>query len=206
MRKKMLSLLLVAVLTCSVCACGSKAQGQEENSNTKAEENSTTEVKLGDTVKTDIIEFSLTRVEFADKLKYATFSSLTKPDKEYLLPTELEQSNPVFVAKDGETFLSYSFSLKYLGKEELEVPTDMNIIANYNNGYKFETYSQAYMWSDYVQIQEMTKLKPLDPEGEGRGCMKVPFEVRDNEENSLSITVSIPNGDGTNSDYTYVIR
>lgn len=199
--KKTISLLMALVLCLSLCACGGE-------SNTSSADNTPTaqELSIGDIITTDIIEFSLTRVEFADQLKHTTFSTGQQPDTEYMLPTTEYQSNKTFVADEGYTFLSYSYSLKYTGKEEIEVETAMGISADYNNGYTFEVWSDAYMWSNYISIDGDTKLKPLDPPGEGRGCMKVPEEVSTNSTVPLKINISIPNGDGSTTDAVYIIR
>ena len=198
--KRVWCLLLSAVLMLSLTACG------EDNTSIDGDGEATTELSVGDTLTSDIIEFALTRVEFADQLKYASFSTGTPPDAEYMLPTDEPQSNNTFVADDGYTMLSYSYTLKYTGKEEIEVDTNMGITADYNDGYTFEVWSDAYMWGDYISIDGDTKLKPLDPQGEGRGCMKVPDEVADNTDAPLKITVSIPNADGSTVDAVYTIR
>ena len=197
--KKFLALMLSAVVMVSLTACGTESNNSDNGSTTN-------ELSVGDTLNSDIIEFTLTRVEFADQLKYASFSTGTPPDPEYMLPTDEPQSNGIFVADDGYTMLSYSYTLKYTGKEEIEVDTAMGITANYDDGYTIEVWSDAYMWSDYISTDGDTKLKPLDPQGEGRGCMKVPDEVADNTDKPLKITVSIPNGDGSTVDAVYTIR
>lgn len=197
--KKLLALMLSAVVMVSLTACGNESNNSDNDSTTN-------ELSVGDTLNSDIIEFTLTRVEFADQLKYASFSTGTPPDPEYMLPTDEPQSNSTFVADDGYTMLSYSYTLKYTGKEEIEVDTAMGITASYDDGYTFEVWSDAYMWSDYISTDGDTKLKPLDPQGEGRGCMKVPDEVADNTDKPLKITVSIPNGDGSTVDAVYTIR
>lgn len=192
--KKKITVLLVMSFVVLLTACSGESTSTVQ------------ELSVGDTVTTDIIQFSLTRVEFADQLKYASFSTGVKPDEEYMLPTDEHQSNKTFVADDGYKMLSYSYSLKYTGKEEIEVETAMGITANYNDDYNFKVWTDAYMWSDYISIDGTTLLRPLDPQGEGRGCMKVPAEVADNTNAPLKITVSVPNGDGTTVDAIYTVR
>lgn len=142
--KKLSTRLLAAALVLSLAACdgGSDTPSGGEDG-TEVEE-----LSIGDVITSDIIEFSLTRVEFAGQLKYASFSTGQKPDEEYMLPTEEVQSNKTFVADDGYKMLSYSYSLKYTGKEEIDVETAMGITADYNDGYTFEVWSDAYMWSN----------------------------------------------------------
>ena len=198
---------MIALCVCFLCACGGNEDGTGNNSSSGSEESvSIEELELGDVVSTDIMNFSLTRVEFADQLKHASFSSFTEPDKEYMLPTDIKQSNQTFVAKEGEKMLSYSYTIEFTGKEEYEFQTDMSITADYNNGYKFETWSCAYMWSSYVSLHDTTTLKPLGEAGEGRGCMRVPTEVATNDTAPLKLYVSVPNGDGTTTDVVYVVR
>mgnify|MGYP002541620729 FL=1 len=194
--KKLLALTLSAVFMVSLVACGS---GDTETPE---------ELSVGDTITTDIMEFTLTRVEFADRLKYAQFVSGQTPDQEYLLPIDEPQTNTsyTFEADDGYKLLSYSYTLNYTGKEEIEVETAMGISAVYDDGYTFEIATDAYLWSDFISIDGTTILHPLDPQGEGRGYMKVPSEVESNTAAPLKITVSIPNGDGSTVDAVYTIR
>ena len=83
--KKAISLLLVLVLTLSLCACGA-----EKNQSAATDESKT--YSLNETVSTDVVEFTLTRFEYAKMLKNASFQTGKAPDPEYLLPTEEEQS------------------------------------------------------------------------------------------------------------------
>ena len=194
--KKLLALMLSAAFMVSLAACG--------GGDTEASE----ELSISDTITTDIMEFTLTRVEFADRLKYAQFISGQTPDQEYLLPIDEPQTNTsyTFEADNGYKLLSYSYTLNYTGKEEIEVEAAMGISAVYDDGYTFEIASDAYLWSDYISIDGTTILHPLDPQGEGRGYMRVPSEVESNTAAPLKITVSIPNGDGSTVDAVYTIR
>ena len=194
MRKTLARFLTVALML-SLAACGGETETSEE-------------LSIGDTITTDILEFTLNRAEFADRLKYAQFVSGQTPDQEYLLPIDEPQTNTpyTFEADEGYKLLSYSYSLNYTGKEEIEVETAMGISAVYDDGYTFEISTDAYLWSDYISIDGTTILYPLDPPGEGRGYMKVPSEVESNTAAPLKITVSIPNGDGSTIDAVYIIR
>ena len=57
--KKFLALFLVVVLCFSLCACA----------------NDKTEYPVGSVVTTSVVEFSLSRFEYAEKLKNATFQT-----------------------------------------------------------------------------------------------------------------------------------
>ncbi len=207
--KALLSTLFLSIgLTLAACGTAQNASAESNdttNKNAAASEQQET-FSIGDTITTDLMEFTLTRIEFGAVLKNATFSTGQKPDEEYLLPLEKESSSTDFVADSGNTFLTYSYTIKYLGKEEMEIPTDMDMVVNYDDGYTFDIEHSAYMWSDYIQLKDTTKLKPLDVAGEGRGYVKVPEAVATEIDKALTITVTIPDEEGTTSEKTYTIR
>ena len=182
--KRAISLLLVLVLTLSLCACGA-----EKNQSAATDESKSN--SLNETVSTDVVEFTLTRFEYAKMLKNASFQTGKAPDPEYLLPTEEEQSNNPFAADDGKTMISFSYTLKNTGKEELTFPVNLGITADYNDGYTFEA-SVDVIKGDFVILKDTTSLDPLSDACEGRGYIKVPMEVMEKEESPLYLKVSLP--------------
>lgn len=189
--KKLLALLLAVILCFALVACG-------ENKN---------EYPIGSTLTTSVVSFSLTRFEYAERLKNATFQTGKTPDPEYLLPTEEKQSNNPFAADDGKVMISFSYTVKNTSKEKITFPVDLGIVADYNDGYEFEA-SVDLIKGNYVILSDTTSLDPLSEVCEGRGYIEVPKEVMDNESASLYIKISLPddsNGEKT-TEFTYKIR
>ena len=173
--KKFLSVILGLVICLSLCACGGN----------------TDTLKVGDTTTTSVVEFTLTRFEYADKLKNAVFQTGKTPDPEYLLPTEEEQYNSPFVAKEGNVMISFSYTLKNIGKEKLTFPINLGITANYNDGYEFDAYVNLIK-GEYVVLKDTTSLDPLSDICEGRGYIEVPIEVMENEDAPLLLKIDLP--------------
>ena len=197
--KKALSLILALALCLSLCACGGEGS-------TPTTEPEIIPLEVGDTTKTDVAEFAITRFEFAKKLKNATFTSGQAPDPEYLLPTDLNQSNNPFEAGEGKVMISFSYTLKNIGKEALTFNTNLGIVIDYDNGYKFEPNVNCIK-GIYVVLGGDTTLDPLSDACEGRGYVMVPLEVM-NSNAPILLTVSIPtNTEGTQTtEITYKIR
>ncbi len=185
--KKTLSLILALTMCLSLSACGGNKDA----------------LKIGDTSTTSVVEFTLTRFEYADKLKNATFQTGKSPDPEYLLPTEEEQHNSPFVAKDGNVMISFSYTLKNVGKEKLTFPINLGITANYNDGYEFDAYVNLIK-GEYVILTDTTSLDPLSDMCEGRGYIEVPMEVMENEDAPLLLKINLP-CDTNNEKTTQVI-
>lgn len=110
--KKIIAMILALTMCLSLCACGA-----ENNQAAVTDESKT--YSLNETASTDVVEFTLTRFEYAKMLKNASFQTGKAPDPEYLLPTEEEQSNNPFAAEDGKTMISFSYTLKTQARKSL---------------------------------------------------------------------------------------
>lgn len=200
--KKTLLFVLTLAMILSLCACGGDSNKDNSSSN-----QTTDTLEIGEVATTDIVEFSITRFEYAEKLKNATFATGKTPDPEYLLPTEEVQSNNPFEADEGKVMISFSYTLKNTGKEELNFPVDLGIVADYNDGYKFEA-SVDVIKGEYVVLKDTTSLAPLSDACEGRGYIEVPLEVMENNVATLYLVISLPldcNSEET-SEVIYKIR
>lgn len=189
--KRIITLALAVLLCLSLCACGGD-KGQ---------------YPIGSVLSTDVVEFSISRFEYAEKLKNATFQTGKAPDPGYLLPTEEKQDNNPFEADEGKIMMSFSYTIKNISKEKITFPVNLGIIADYNNGYEF-TADANLIKGDYVILSETTSLDPLSGVYEARGYIEVPLEVMENEEATLFIKVSLPNDSNSSKtiDYTYKVR
>lgn len=125
--KKFIALILALVLCLSLCACGG---GNNTPETTEATEPSIVKFAVGETASTEVIEFTLDSVEFADHL------SLT-PGDEYLTPIAADASGGL-IPNEGKIFACFSFTVKNIGKVELwsTAYRAMNLV--YSDGYTFE--------------------------------------------------------------------
>lgn len=122
--QKLLALLLVALMSISMVACGEETTSTENNTNQAMDETTTNEASFdteekdkgltfGDTVQDDYFELTLTRAEFAQELNGDTSSD------NFMLPvTEGESVSTSVKASDENIYLSFSFEYKYIGKTE----------------------------------------------------------------------------------------
>lgn len=199
--KKFLVLLMLATMTFST------AFYAEENASAETAATENVAYEIGEIVTTDVVEFALTRFEYGKMLKNASFSTGEDPDPEYLLPTEEEQKNNPFAAEDGKIMISFSYTLKNTGKKELTFPVNLDIYADYNDGYEFEA-DVNLIKGKYVITKESTSLDPLSDACEGRGYIEVPLEVMENEEAPLFLSINLPldNNSETTTNVIYNLR
>lgn len=197
--KKILSLTLAFVMCLSLWACGAE-------SNPAATDEGKT-YSLNETAKTDVAEFTLTRFEYAKMLKNASFQTGKDPDPEYLLPTEEVQSNNPFAADERKTMISFSYTLKNIGREALTFPVDLGITADYNDGYTFYA-GVSVLKGKYVILSGTTSLDPLSDACEGRGYIEVPMEVMEKKDAPLYLKICLPadNNSEKTSEIVYKIR
>lgn len=179
--KKIIALLLVSLMAiCLLCACGS---GKDGASNTSK----TAEYKMGDTVSTDSVEFTL------DDLTYS----------EYWDP------NGDFVCKfmgDGNVCANVYFKVKNLGKEAIYSHTAAMLVLDYDNGYTYKTGDVYHKSSNGDYVANYEELVPLSDAEELVGYFEIPITIQDDTEHSLHINVTIYNSEGEEETFVYVIR
>lgn len=205
--QKLLALLLVALMSISMVACGEETTSTENNTNQAMDETTTNEASFdteekdkgltfGDTVQDDYFELTLTRAEFAQELNGDTSSD------NFMLPvTEGESVSTSVKASDENIYLSFSFEYKYIGKTEKTMGTYFRPHVTYNGEYYFfkDYYivRQSNVWeilsNDTTPPFGLTSAdnnyKPLDSTVyECRGFISVPKEVAENTDASLILT------------------
>jgi len=208
--KRIIALLLVAVMCLSLAACGGGNEMPTEDTPIKeTTDNDTpteaveddTDLTIGDTVQGDLFELTLTGVEFSEELNGDSTND------NFLLPvTDGENVSTSLKTEDGEIYISFTFEYKFIGKTEQTVGTYFIPFVRYNDEYSFYksyyTVQKSAVWeildADTIPPLHLSSFsktyKPLDATVyECRGFISVPKEVAEKVDNSLTIQL----GDGT---------
>lgn len=189
-KKNVLFLCLVMILSFLLVACGGNKTSDS------------TELKVGEVATSDKIEFTLTKVDFVEVLD--------SKDEEYLL--SVDYNTEKIVAEEGKVLVPFSFTVKYIGKEEAGLTIGEGMSLTYGDGYTFDNCSvcinQGGAWDKtYEKAGQSTRrgsanFQPLDPTVyECRGYFEVPLEVMENTSEPLKLEVPL-----SGETYSYVIR
>jgi len=202
--KRIICLLMTVILGASLCACGGNAQ---EGSDVKE---SKSNYKLGNTVSTDILEFTLDRAEAATAL---TNSFTTGSADEYGTPKEYsaeEDGNNSMVASVGHTLIYFSYTANNLDRTSLD-------FGGFGSGkfleikYAKETYNgdikyTAKLTSEDVHWGTYSSSNVLLSSGEKnsyRGYVDIPVEIK--KEDTFDITFFLPNSAGQTEEFVYTV-
>lgn len=187
--KKMIALLMALLVCLSLCACGGGNSVSETTEPTEATEPSIVKFAVGETASTEVIEFTLNSVEFADHL------SLT-PGDEYLTPISADASGGL-IPNDGKIFVCFSFTVKNIGKVKLGTTAYNTLSLVYSDGYTFEVdpYNTFVRTDDnFYLLQRMNGLLSLDVLSDAqtyRGYIQVPTEVMEHTEEPLELKINL---------------
>ena len=211
--KKAITILLASALMLSMAACGGNTTPSENTTTPPSSGNDTPttqgettpnitpeatpeiqEIKIGEMLKTDVVEFTLNSFEFVEKF---------------------EINNTSYKPKDGNVCASISYSVKNIGKIKLSTLLQFkNYFALvYGDGYSFKadiepqfTLKNDGSWSSSIPMD----LEPLSSEIEIRSYISVPLEVSENISEPLILEVRIPISSSTSridvSTYKCIIR
>lgn len=215
-----ISLLLALVMCLSLCACGDGKVTSPTEAPAKETQALTTEateaptdpiviLTVGETASTKVLEFTLDSFTFTDKLD-------TSGDENYLAPIE-ENAYITRVPEEGKTFVSFSFSIKNIGKEELSILAYSTMKLVYSDGYTFEIDSNNHVVrtddSYYTKSGRTGLLSPevLAEAQTYRGYFEVPMEVTENADAPLSFVIELqtdegPVGFGMRTEFIYELR
>lgn len=127
--KRIVSLIMALVLSLSVAGC-SKKDAQEQTP------------QVGDPETTETLSFTLDSAELTLACRYFTSEEFTRKDfDDYLTPIEYDQVTPL-VAKDEETLIAFTFTVKNLtGEQQNFRGGDWYVIYN-GKEYKLTQQSQ----------------------------------------------------------------
>ena len=204
--KKILAILLAAIMVLSFAGCGAETEVSEEEITEPVEEIVPEEVfySLGDTVKTESIEFTLDEFDFYKCLSNVgdenCYNPIAEDDESAWL--YYRSSNP-YNADDDHIMARISFTYKNIGKTAIHNISGIesgHFFIEYGDGYSFGSFSTATKNSDGDYAYGFD-IEPLSDAVNGRGALKVPIAVMENTEEQLLLIVKL---DG--QEFKYKIR
>ncbi len=202
--KKTIAILLAIVTCISLNACGNSSNNEYH--------------KLGETVSTDIFEFTLNAAEF-------TVALSSVYDEAYFTPKEYEPDadadNP-YVAPVGHTYVAFSYTVKNLDRASSEFHDGYFATVKYD-GKKYNNMEEGayFQYNDeqYLDVDGKLKSKKggewyTDPgnnllllTGEKetrRAYIDIETEIKDLTED-VEITIKIPNSEGKEEAFTFLV-
>lgn len=252
--KKWLAFIMAMIFVLNLAACGSgekpdAAPGSDTTTETNAptdadtpsadaddadtEENTGTETQsyqLGDTVSTDIFEFTLDTAAFAIALDNGKKDLDGNIKDTYMMPkeynAETEKDNP-FVAPKGHTFVSITYTINNLDRASANFndQEDQLFTIEYQGATYtpeivdglYRIYSERSMMDDSGAIKEIAPNQWQEFENNYYGVglqvgeketrrfyMDIPVDA-ENLTDDFSVIVQIPGSDGTNTEFTYLV-
>lgn len=203
--KKIISLLLIAVICLSFAACG-KSGGDAAYH------------KLGETVSTDIFEFTLNAAEFTIALNNVNDDKRFTP-KEY--DAEDDADNP-YVAPVGHTYAAFSYTVKNLNRASSEFHSGSFATVKYDgkkysamkDGAYFQYETEKYMDTDgklktknageWYSDPGNNLLLMTNEKETRRARVEIETEIKDLTAD-VEITFKIPNSEGKKEEFTYLV-
>ncbi len=208
--KRTLALFLTLLIALSLCACGG-GEGA-------AQEDDIQYYKLGDTVSTDIFEFTLNAAQFTIALNSVYDENRFTP-KEY--DPQDDADNP-YVAPVGHTYAAFSYTVTNLNRASCEFHNGSFATVQYN-GKKYHALTEGayFQYADENVMDVSGKIETkkggewyngpsinlLLSVGEKetrRACIDISTEIKDLTEDVV-IAFAIPNSDGSKTEFTYLI-
>ena len=174
--------------------------------------------KLGETVKTDIFEFTLNYAEFAVSLNNYNNDDRFTP-KEY--DATKDGDNP-YVAPIGHTYAAFSYTVTNLNRASCEFHDGSFATVKYNNKkYQSLTEGAYFLYEDRIIMQSNGSMKTekagswynnpgsnmhlmVGEKETRRAYIDISTDIKDMTEN-VEITFEIPNSDGTKTKFTYLV-
>ena len=223
-------LTISVALSCGLFACSAQDQTAEsQNSNTQEQPAVETQA-VGETVKTDVVSFTLERAELAIALENSGAATIGygadgMADDAYFMPKEYnaeEDSDNPFVASKGHTLVSMTFSASNLDRTSLELDggtAEKFIAVNYEG----QTYTKDADLSDdpnAIRVRygvqnengagwkDYSSSNILMGAGESNSykCMvDIPVEIEDFQ-SAFQVTFNLPTSSGETQAYTYAVN
>lgn len=217
--KRILLLVVAAAMVLCLFGCGKTELPKE--------------AKLGETLKTDLVEVTLTDFGFAEEgvsIDEEQPDILCKPipfpyqitGNEMMDNLTLQLSQSTYVRATEEKCVVYlEYTVKITADEMVTQSVGMPYI-DFNDAehYTLNAISGVAL-SDYFNEQydgvyyasssgdnwsSMNMFWAPDTEYLCRGVAKIPVEVESNTDAPLTVSFSLPNSDGTSESYSFIIR
>ena len=203
--KKFVSLFLIAVIGLSFAACG-KSGGDDSYH------------KLGETVSTDIFEFTLNAAEFTIALNNVNDDKRFTP-KEY--DAKDDADNP-YVAPVGHTYAAFSYTVKNLNRASSEFHSGSFATVKYDgkkysamkDGAFFQYEAEKYMDTDgklktknageWYSDPGNNLLLMTNEKETRRARVEIETDIKDLTAD-VEITFKIPNSEGKKEEFTYLV-
>lgn len=172
--------------------------------------------KIGDTVSTDIAEFTLNNSELAIALSNANDNTYYTP-REY--NAEKDASNP-YVADTGHTFVYVDFTISAIDRSDLNINDSFNgsfyeIMynnENYKGNFKIgmekvesSNYQNKRITGKWEKYNSSNILISKSGKSQFKGYADIPTNVNDLKD-KYYITFNLPNAESKTTPFTYVIN
>lgn len=168
--------------------------------------NSTEQLAIGDTAKTDVVEVTVTNPLFGKKVALGS----EDPDN-YHLPTDETKG---LAAGDGNTYFIFDFDVKNIGKESISGGDICGMDSknhgslwtlDYNDGYTFDNGDYADLNLVFGGNYNYNPIMDPLSSSHFRGIIKCAEEVETNESAPLILHIVLPTSNGTQN-FDYKIR
>ena len=224
--KKLIAIILAAILTLSIVACGKK-ENIKPTESTATNSDSTENDKmyrLGDSVETDILKFTLENAQLAIKLKasgWATYEEeqqgIVHIGSDYFTADDYDASEDLgdaYVAAKGHTYVVMQFYAENLDRTSLSFNEgfDKFIKVEYNgktysDGYTTQQIKYGAKSNDGLEWEKYNYSNVFLSAGENahmRGYFDIPIDAEDLNDD-FNLTFSLPTSNETTVDYHYQV-
>ena len=202
--KKIIAFFLAVVTCVSLASCGASSTKNYH--------------KLGETVSTDIFEFTLNAAEFTIALNNVNDDERFTP-KEY--DAQADSDNP-YVAPVGHTYAAFSYTVKNINRASSEFHNGSFATVKYD-GKKYSDMEDGayyqYAAEQYMDVNGSLKNKKagewysdpgsnllllVDEKETRRARIDIETEITDLTAD-VEITFKIPNSEGKKEEFTYLV-
>lgn len=197
--KKFVSILLIIAMCISLAACGASSDDKTD-----------TYYKIGDTVSSDILEFTLDKAALSIALNNVMDENYGSP-KEY--NAQEDKDNP-FVCAKGNTYATFTYTINNIDRTSYN-----GVLPLVEAEYKDVISDKQVDFAEYVNEKDEWKstgndtIRPvyswhfvLEPgvAETYRSYIEIPVEA-DSLTDDFILTVKLPSSDGSTSDFSYLI-
>lgn len=215
--KKLLALLLAALMSISMVACGeSNKPSGEETSNTESESPESTTFAIGEAFGTDSVECVIKEIKWITSEEFEQYTTRETLSISTVFP-DYEAKGITKITKSSLTDSSYLcvvYSLQNVGKEDVVAGEESvgdgsfwvlpygTIEVNYDDGYTFSGGSDGF--TKYFGFTNTLKVLS-DPITEVM-IYDLPNQVFKNDDKPLNLKVTLPSSNEETEEFIVSIR